>query len=70
MIAFQTRDAWIYSMNADGSGLRRLARSTDGLAWSPDGKQVAFVSDRDGGREEIFVMNADGSGQRRLTGRR
>ena len=35
-------------------------------AWSPDGRKLAFVSQRDG-NSEIYVMNADGSGQRRLT---
>jgi Tol biopolymer transport system component len=34
--------------------------------WSPDGKQIAFVSDR-GGAHEIFVANPDGSGLVRLT---
>ena len=34
--------------------------------WSPDGTQIAFVSDRDGNRE-IYVMNANGTGQTRLT---
>ena len=35
-------------------------------SWSPDGKQIAFTSDRDG-NGEIYVMNADGSNQTRLT---
>ena len=35
-------------------------------AWSPDGKRVAFESDRNGSRD-IFIMNADGTGQRPLT---
>ncbi|MCX6022029.1 MAG: hypothetical protein NTZ05_09935, partial [Chloroflexi bacterium] len=35
-------------------------------AWSPDSKQIAFVSDRDGNLE-IYAMNADGTNQRRLT---
>jgi Tol biopolymer transport system component len=34
--------------------------------WSPDGRKIAFVGDRDG-NAEVYVMNADGSGQRRLT---
>jgi len=33
---------------------------------SPDGRQVAFMSDRDG-NFEIYVMNLDGSNQKRLT---
>ena len=37
-------------------------------AWSPDGRRIVFVSDRDGGFE-VYVMNADGSGQRGLTHR-
>jgi WD40 repeat protein len=34
--------------------------------WSPDGKQVAFTSNRDG-TYNLYVMNADGSNVRRLT---
>ena len=34
--------------------------------WSPDGRRIAFTSDRDG-RSEVYVMNADGSGVTRLT---
>jgi Tol biopolymer transport system component len=35
-------------------------------AWSPDGKRIAFASNRDGAYE-IYVMNADGGNRRRLT---
>ena len=34
--------------------------------WSPDGKKIAFASDRDG-NFEIYTMNADGTNQTRIT---
>lgn len=43
-----------------------LANDRDVVAWSPDGRKIAFVSYRDGNME-IYVMNADGSGVTRLT---
>jgi eukaryotic-like serine/threonine-protein kinase len=33
--------------------------------WSPDGKQIAFISNREG-QPAIFLMNADGSSARRI----
>jgi len=50
----------IYVMNADGSNVTAL--SPEGLndtapTWSPDGRKLAFVSQRDGNRE-IYVMDA------------
>ena len=59
----------IYVMNADGSGLSQLTdNSADDFlpSWSPDGRRIAFTSNRDRGWE-IYVMNADGSGRTRLT---
>ena len=38
-------------------------------AWSPDGRRIAFESNRDGGWE-IYVMNADGSDVVQLTNNR
>jgi TolB protein len=35
--------------------------------FSPDGKRIAFVSNRDGQAGELYVVNADGTGERRLT---
>ena len=60
----------IYVINADGSELRRLTRNAvadNNPVWSPDGRRIAFVRDRDRQTVNIYVMNADGSDQRRLT---
>ncbi len=60
----------IYTIKVDGSQERRLTNSPglDGFsAWSPDGRRIAFTSDRDGGNWELYVMNSDGTQQRRLT---
>ena len=35
--------------------------------WSPDGRQLAFLSERDGKKRQVFVMPADGGEPRRLT---
>jgi TolB protein len=60
-IAFDHHDV-IYVVNADGSGLRRLAQNATFDSWSPDGRKL--IIDRLTG---LWVMNADGSGQRNLT---
>lgn len=65
----------LYLLNADGSGRRRLttARGNDFTpAWSPDGTQIAFRSNRDrehalDPNDELYVICADGSHERRLT---
>jgi Tol biopolymer transport system component len=54
---------------SDEGEVRRLTRNDSHdwePAWSPDGSQIAFVSNRDESAE-IYVMDADGSNQRRLT---
>ena len=59
----------IYTMNPDGSAqtdVSNNAASDVAPAWSPDGTQIAFASNRDG-NYEIYKMNADGSAQTRLT---
>ena len=35
-------------------------------AWSPDGKQIAFLSFLDGPRN-VYVINADGTGMHRVS---
>jgi TolB protein len=61
--------AEIYLMNPDGTNPRRLTDNAygDGFAnLSPDGKKIAFNSDRLTGKiniSDLFLMNADGSEQ-------
>ena len=61
----------VYVMDVDGSNQTRLtddAAFAGGGDWSPDGAEIAFFSDRDGGEFfDIFVMDADGSNQANLT---
>jgi TolB protein len=59
----------MYVMNTDGSEQRKLTRMSNSggwFSWSPDGRRIAFVSDRDG-NDEVYVINVDGRGLRKLT---
>ena len=62
----------IFKMNPDGTGVVKLTDSKSFNAdagWSPDGRKIAFDSDRADrpGRAEIHVMDSDGTNVRRLT---
>ena len=61
----------IYVIDADGSAETQLTSNPAGIdsgpAWSPDGSQIAFQSDRDGTSFDIFVVNEDGTGLVQLT---
>jgi Tol biopolymer transport system component len=78
MIAFSRDDTapepGIYVMQADGSKVRRIATSSTTFAefpaWSPDGKQVAFVDTRVAGDlpdSRLDVVNRDGTGRHEVT---
>ena len=66
---FEDKRSAISIADLDGGNITRLTHN-NGREWhpevSPDGKQIAFMSDRDG-NFEIYVMNIDGSNQKRLT---
>jgi TolB protein len=68
----------IYKMNADGSGMTRLANKSNFHkpftvnsmfpAWSPDGKKIAYViNNHPRLGMAIYVMNSDGSNQKLVT---
>jgi Tol biopolymer transport system component len=62
------QDSDVYSMRADGSGVRELTFSNvfDGdPAWSSTNR-IAFESDRTGNRD-IWAVDADGSNEQQLT---
>ncbi len=70
----------IFGVNPDGSGLAALTRPVTTLvdhlpsnvspAWSPDGQQIVYLSNRDANNDvgawRVWVMNADGSNQHPL----
>jgi len=77
-VSVKDGDYAIFGADAEGKHARRLTEekgdpsSPSGLffqvepAWSPDGRQIAFASHREG-TSHIFVMQADGTGTKRLT---
>jgi Tol biopolymer transport system component len=65
-------DDEIFTANPDGTELTQLTfngKADFNPAWSADGKQIAFQSDRDSTtfNNDIFKMKADGNDQKNLT---
>ena len=65
----------VFLLRADGSGMRRLTRSQGthdrqgeehAPDFSPDGKRIVYVSNRDG-NFELYSIGVDGRDERRLT---
>jgi len=69
------RDLWIaVTATGDSHQLTASKKSSTNAAWSPDGKWIAFLSDRSGqipgtpeGKKQIYVISADGGEARQLT---
>ena len=66
-IAFARLGSGVFSMNADGTGVRRLTSGVRDIypVWAPDGKRIAFLRPF---RTEwrLYVMSPTGAGLRRL----
>jgi TolB protein len=60
----------VWTMAADGSDAQNLTQAHAGddayPSWSPDGRWIAFDSDRDD-NNEVYVMDASGGAPRRIT---
>jgi eukaryotic-like serine/threonine-protein kinase len=59
----------LFLIRRDGTGERQITNdpSRDRFSrWSPDGKRIAFYSNRLSGRFQIWAINPDGSGLQRL----
>ncbi len=66
-------DADVYVVSVDGGAPRKVAELTGNegrLAWSPDGKRLAFVSDggRRTGQDELYAISVAGGEPRELLG--
>jgi TolB protein len=61
----------VFTVGADGSGLTRLTSGSFfdlGPCYSPDGRYIAFGSNRGTPLDDVFVMQANGRGLHRVVG--
>jgi tricorn protease len=67
-VAFSARgNLWVADLNGGMAAALTTHPGYDWMpVWSPDGKRIAFSSDRNG-NDDVFVMNADGTGLVQLT---
>src|SRR4030095_7121015 len=68
-VATGKRNADLWAVPADGSGAPKLfiggEKTENSPRWSPDGKRLAFISNRDGDMQ-VYVADADGGNIRQV----
>jgi len=60
----------LYSAKIDGTNLVQLTKDVkrnSTPAFSPDGKKIVFISNRESDKYQLYVMNSDGTSVKRLT---
>src|SRR4051794_23910231 len=60
----------IYTADVQGRAVKRLTNSPgrdEFPRWSPDGKQIAFASDRGGDGLQVYLMSSEGTDVRAMT---
>jgi dipeptidyl aminopeptidase/acylaminoacyl peptidase len=64
------RKSAIYLVASSGGASRQItegSKQDEGPAWSPDGKVIAFVSNRDGGAKQIYLWDVGTGGTRKIS---
>jgi len=69
------RNLWIVDVaTGESHALTSAKKSSTNAAWSPDGKWIAFISDRPGqikdtpeGKKQLYVISADGGEAQQIT---
>ena len=69
-LAANLRKSAVHLMRADGTGSKQItdgAKQDEGPAWSPDGKTIAYISNRDGKGSQIWLYDIAAGKSSRLT---
>src|SRR5215210_2912390 len=69
-LAANVRKSAIYLVSANGGESRKItggAKQDEGPAWSPNGKMIAYVSNRDGGAKQVYLYDVATGKSKRLT---